>query len=143
MLTGMFQVVYQARILTTALFWRVFMGRPLSARQWMSLFVLVAGVALVQAQYEGPQPASTAVRSTQRPLLGFAAVFTMCFTTAFAGVYMEKVLKGAAVSIWWQNVRLSLFGAVASAVLMFWTDAGTIQRGEVVFLVDYCIMPFV
>lgn len=123
-------MVYQARILTTALFWRAFMGRPLSIRQWAALLVLAVGVALVQLQYETPQGSAAQLSTAQRPALGFAAVFAMCFTTAFAGVYMERVLKGAGLSVWWQNVRLSVFGALASALLMLWSDAGTIQRGE-------------
>ncbi|KAK5153704.1 UDP-galactose transporter Gms1 [Recurvomyces mirabilis] len=43
-----FQVTYQLRILTTALFSVVLLGRSLSLRKWLSLLLLMVGVAIVQ-----------------------------------------------------------------------------------------------
>jgi UDP-galactose transporter len=43
-----FQVTYQLKILTTALFSVTMLGRSLSARQWVSLLALMVGVAIVQ-----------------------------------------------------------------------------------------------
>ncbi|KAL9091664.1 MAG: hypothetical protein Q9165_004740 [Trypethelium subeluteriae] len=43
-----FQVTYQLKILTTALFSVMMLGRSLSVRRWVSLILLAVGVAIVQ-----------------------------------------------------------------------------------------------
>lgn len=43
-----FQVTYQLKILTTAMFSVLMLGRSLSPRKWLSLLVLVIGVSIVQ-----------------------------------------------------------------------------------------------
>lgn len=43
-----FQVTYQLKILTTALFSVSMLGRRLGLYQWLSLIILMTGVALVQ-----------------------------------------------------------------------------------------------
>lgn len=39
-------------------------------------------------------------------LLGLAAVLLACFSSGFAGVYFEKILKGTAPSVWMRNIQL-------------------------------------
>ena len=54
---GNHQVTYQLKILTTALFSVSMLGRRLGLYQWLSLVILMAGVALVQVpttEYCGP-----------------------------------------------------------------------------------------
>src|SRR5438046_3195512 len=43
-----FQVTYQLKILTTALFSVAMLGRKLTGRQWTSLLLLMVGIAIVQ-----------------------------------------------------------------------------------------------
>lgn len=52
-----FQVTYQMKILTTALFSVSLLGRSLTLRKWVSLVLLMAGVAIVQMP-TGDDPAS-------------------------------------------------------------------------------------
>lgn len=52
-----FQVTYQLKILTTAFFSVILLGRSLSTRKWVSLVLLMIGVAVVQMP-RGSDPAS-------------------------------------------------------------------------------------
>uniref|UniRef100_A0A674GFR8 Solute carrier family 35 member A2 n=1 Tax=Taeniopygia guttata TaxID=59729 RepID=A0A674GFR8_TAEGU len=97
-----FQVTYQLKILTTALFSVLLLGTALSRLQWLSLALLFAGVALVQAEQ------ARAVYA-----VGLAAVAASCLSSGFAGVYFERLLKRSGGSIWLRNVQL---GAVGTAV---------------------------
>nr|XP_039331241.1 UDP-galactose translocator isoform X2 [Saimiri boliviensis boliviensis] len=101
-----FQVTYQLKILTTALFSVLMLNRSLSRLQWASLLLLFTGVAIVQAQQAGgggPRPLD------QNPGAGLAAVVASCLSSGFAGVYFEKILKGSSGSVWLRNLQLGLF----------------------------------
>lgn len=50
------QVTYQLKILTTALFSVSMLGRRLGTYQWLSLLLLMAGVALVQVSSSPEMP---------------------------------------------------------------------------------------
>lgn len=50
-LLNLHQVTYQLKILTTALFSVSMLGRRLGVYQWLSLLILMAGVALVQVSW--------------------------------------------------------------------------------------------
>ncbi|KAF1922986.1 nucleotide-sugar transporter, partial [Didymella exigua CBS 183.55] len=51
-----FQVTYQLKILTTAMFSVLMLGRSLSSRKWLSLLVLVVGVSIVQLPGYSAEP---------------------------------------------------------------------------------------
>uniref|UniRef100_A0A914EJ78 Uncharacterized protein n=1 Tax=Acrobeloides nanus TaxID=290746 RepID=A0A914EJ78_9BILA len=119
-----FCVAYQMKILVTAIFLKFFLSKEISQYQWIALILLIIGVTDVQLQYEPPTKSNV----EQNPTLGFAAVLTMCFTSAFAGVYMEKVLKQSDVNIWMQNIRLALLGFFISAFSMWYKDFHNIQQ---------------
>ncbi|KAH6633045.1 nucleotide-sugar transporter-domain-containing protein [Boeremia exigua] len=53
-----FQVTYQLKILTTAMFSVLMLGRSLSPRRWLSLLVLVIGVSIVQLPEYTSEPAT-------------------------------------------------------------------------------------
>lgn len=53
-----FQVTYQLKILTTAMFSVSMLGRSLSSRKWLSLLVLVIGVSIVQLPGFSSEPAT-------------------------------------------------------------------------------------
>ncbi|NXR33539.1 S35A2 protein, partial [Zosterops hypoxanthus] len=117
-----FQVTYQLKILTTALFSVVLLGTALSRLQWLSLALLFAGVALVQAEQARAAPAASALSLSPSPgpeapaqsyAVGLAAVAASCLSSGFAGVYFERLLKRSGGSIWVRNVQL---GAVGTAV---------------------------
>lgn len=80
------QVTYQLKILTTALFSIALLRKKISAIQWVSLFMLFVGVALVQlAQLDKPH--TEVAGREQRPFVGFMAIFMACVLSGFAGKY--------------------------------------------------------
>lgn len=101
------QVTYQLKILTTALFSIGLLKKRISSIQWVSLFMLFVGVALVQlAQLD--KPSTNPSGREQNPWIGFLAIFMACCLSGFAGVYFEKILKGSDISVWMRNVQLSV-----------------------------------
>nr|CDJ83739.1 Nucleotide-sugar transporter domain containing protein [Haemonchus contortus] len=119
-----FCVAYQMKIFTTAMFMYFFLGKKLSIRQWIALVILVVGVVDVQLVYS---PLNTPENIEQKPILGFLSVVVMCFTSAFAGVYLEKVLKESTTSVWMQNIRLALIGIPISLASMWIYDGKQIH----------------
>lgn len=117
-----FQVTYQLKILTTALFSVTMLNRTLSVKRWVSLVLLMAGVAAVQL----PSPTAAVAAASNaagksnhareapvigNPAIGLAAVITACAISGLAGVYFEKVLKdsNSNASLWVRNVQLSFY----------------------------------
>ncbi|KAI3649697.1 hypothetical protein MP228_005329 [Amoeboaphelidium protococcarum] len=92
-----FQVTYQLKILTTALFSVLMLGRRLGGIQWVSLCILTFGVALVQM----PSSSTSATAATDNSskvqvgnkFIGLLAVLSACCLSGIAGVYFEKILK--------------------------------------------------
>ena len=105
-----FQVTYQCKILTTAVFAVALLRQSLSLRKWMSLVILTIGVAFVQI------PSSSTVTDTGHRFLGLMAVAVACLLSGLAGVYFEKILKGTSASIWLRNIQLG-FASMAIAVV--------------------------
>ena len=110
-----YQVTAQLKILTTAIFSVLFLGRSLSPRKWFSLVVLMIGVALVQ----WPADTDDIKKSNDdagHKLLGFGAVVTACVLSGMAGVYTEKVLKTTRASLWLRNIQMGISGTLLSAI---------------------------
>lgn len=122
-----FQVTYQLKILTTALFSVLMLRKSLSRVQWVSLLLLFAGVAIVQVQQEGNKE-SSASSSAQNYSVGLVAVVISCLSSGFAGVYFEKILKGSSASVWVRNVQLGLFGTGLGLMGMWWNDGAAISQ---------------
>ncbi|KAI5800126.1 nucleotide-sugar transporter-domain-containing protein [Geopyxis carbonaria] len=123
-----FQVTYQLKILTTALFSVTMLRRSLNSSQWISLVFLTGGVGIVQlptpkpavagttgpdahrrsATYEGIGEDTSPVPAMNRSV-GLVAVIIACMLSGLAGVYFEKVLKGSSASLWVRNIQLSFY----------------------------------
>ncbi|XP_034071338.1 solute carrier family 35 member A3b isoform X1 [Gymnodraco acuticeps] len=119
-----YQVTYQLKILTTALFSVSMLGKRLGLYQWLSLLFLMAGVTLVQWPTESEVDSEQAVLSAGSQFVGLMAVLTACLSSGFAGVYFEKILKETKQSVWVRNIQLGLFGFVFAIVGM------TVYDGE-------------
>ncbi|KAJ8257755.1 hypothetical protein GJAV_G00189340 [Gymnothorax javanicus] len=128
-----FQVTYQLKILTTALFSVLMLRKSLSRVQWVSLVLLFAGVAIVQVEQEGKQKESTVSSANQNYVKGLVAVVVSCLSSGFAGVYFEKILKGSSASVWLRNVQLGIFGTLLGLLGLWWNDGPAIARKGFLF----------
>ncbi|XP_010863594.1 UDP-galactose translocator isoform X1 [Esox lucius] len=128
-----FQVTYQLKILTTALFSVLMLRKSLSRIQWVSLLLLFTGVAVVQVEQEGKQKESTVTGTSQNYAKGLLAVIVSCLSSGFAGVYFEKILKGSSASVWMRNIQLGIFGIVLGLLGMWWNDGLAITEKGFLF----------
>ncbi|XP_030049874.1 UDP-galactose translocator isoform X2 [Microcaecilia unicolor] len=119
-----FQVTYQLKILTTAVFSVLMLKKSLSRLQWISLLLLFTGVALVQVEQAGGKQTA----GDQNYIVGLAAVILSCLSSGFAGVYFEKILKGSAASVWLRNVQLGLFGTVLGLLGLWYNDGPAVAE---------------
>nr|CAG4638574.1 EOG090X098P [Cyclestheria hislopi] len=103
-----YQVTYQLKILTTALFTVAILRRQLIPTQWLALVLLLIGVALVQLAQTEPGKTKQADLPEQNRLIGFGAALAACVLSGFAGIYFEKILKGSDITVWMRNIQLSV-----------------------------------
>lgn len=115
-----YQVTYQLKILTTALFSVSMLGRKLGAYQWVSLLILMTGVALVQ--WPADSSSTKEASSAGSQFVGVVAVLVACCSSGFAGVYFEKILKESKQSVWIRNIQLGMFGLVFGVLGMLLYD---------------------
>ncbi|KAB5567202.1 hypothetical protein PHYPO_G00230080 [Pangasianodon hypophthalmus] len=129
-----FQVTYQLKILTTALFSVLMLRKSLSRVQWISLLLLFTGVAIVQVEQDGSKKKETIVSAaSQSYVKGLLAVVVSCLSSGFAGVYFEKILKGSSASLWLRNVQLGLFGTLLGLLGLWWNDGAQIAENGFLF----------
>lgn len=121
-----YQVTYQLKILTTAMFAVVILRKRLLGTQWAALVFLIAGVVSVQlAQSDGGSKSVDDMN--QNRLLGFCAALGACLLSGFAGIYFEKILKGSDISVWMRNVQLSLLSLPFGIITCFLNDSNQIM----------------
>ena len=122
-----YQITYQLKILTTAMFAVTMLNKKLISTQWISLLILIAGVAMVQLS-DVKESKSSANVAEQSKMLGFTAALSACCLSGFAGVYFEKILKGSDVSVWMRNVQLAMLSVPMGLVTSYVSDGGKISE---------------
>ncbi|CAG0914670.1 unnamed protein product [Notodromas monacha] len=132
-----YQIIYQTKILTAALFMRILLQRQLSRTQWSGLGLLSIGVATAEYAREMATPTSHDPTSTDAgtnfsagvsaALAASLALILAAVLSGFSGVYVEKILKSdgsAGRSLWLRNVQLSVIAIpFALAVFMYSADS--------------------
>lgn len=124
-----YQVCYQLKILTTALFSALLLGRKFSKTKWASLVLLTIGVAVVQISNSGDQHTheDEDVAAHNR-LIGLIAVLCAACTSGFSGVYFEKILKGSRTSLWIRNVQMGLPSTIFAYCTVYMKDAPAVAK---------------
>jgi UDP-galactose transporter len=139
-----FQVTYQLKILTTALFSVTMLKRSLTTKKWVSLVLLMVGVAVVQIpvgsssdETSNKTARDASQHAEMNKSVGLVAVTIACAISGLAGVYFEKVLKDSTqVTLWVRNVQLSFYSLFPALFLgvIFKDGAQISQEG---FFVGY------
>jgi len=122
---AVYQVTYQLKILTTAVFSVTMLNKTLNSYQIIALIVLSAGVACVQLATQSGS--GSTIGEQGNAFLGLVCVLLACMSSGFAGVYTEKILKtGRPVSLFTRNIQLGLFGTVLGLVGVLGQDFSTV-----------------
>lgn len=127
-----YQVAYQLKILTTAMFSVMIVHKKIRQRQWFALFLLFIGVSLVQlpqnTQNGDSSPGSPAEEKNR--LLGLLSVIACCMSSGFSGVYFERLIKfNPNQSLWIRNFQLAFFCLAISTFAMLYQDYSSIKTG--------------
>jgi len=132
-----YQVTYQLKILTTAMFTVLILRRSLFPLQWGALVILLSGVVMVQLAHTGTPYLPSGVE--QNRLLGFGAALFACVLSGFAGIYFEKLLKSSDISVWMRNVQLSFLSLPFGLFTCLMYDGRTIQNTGFFFGYDWFV----
>jgi len=122
---AVYQVTYQAKTLTTALFSVLILRKQLGPIKWVALVLLTGGVAIIQLP-QGANSSTTRVQGNE--MLGVAAVLCACMTSGLAGVSIEYLLKQNDISIWMRNLQLAIPGAVLAFICAYVKDGKVIRE---------------
>mmetsp|Transcript_36666 Transcript_36666/g.53866 ORF Transcript_36666/g.53866 Transcript_36666/m.53866 type:complete len:292 (+) Transcript_36666:1-876(+) len=122
-----YQVCYQLKILTTALFSAILLKRKFSRQKWLALILLTIGVAIVQISGSGDahHHAASKADSAHR-LVGLIAVLCAACTSGFSGVYFERILKGSTTSLWLRNIQMGLPSMLVAYTTVYVKDAAVV-----------------
>lgn len=121
-----FQVLSQLKILTTAVMSTLMLQTKLDKFKWISLLLLMFGVALIEIQKSGTS--STFNKNYKNQIIGQVCVVSICLISAFSNVYLEKMLKSSNVTLWMRNIQLSFFGIIFSFLNVCINDSKAIKE---------------
>ena len=119
-----YQILYQLKILTTAVFSALILGRRFSTTKWTSLFVLTVGVAIVQVS--GSSDHHDASEDRNR-FIGLIAVLCATCTSGFSGVYFERILKGSEITLWIRNIQMGIPSMIVASITCYLEDSNEIS----------------
>ncbi|KAH7093390.1 nucleotide-sugar transporter-domain-containing protein [Paraphoma chrysanthemicola] len=112
-----FQVTYQLKILTTAIFSVLMLGRSLSARKWLSLLFLIIGVSIIQVPQHTAAPVTPDSKtwpSTFEELrkLGSVAAHKLVRSATYEGIDADSSVKESHM-----NSRVGLLAVMVACAL--------------------------
>jgi len=152
-----YQVTYQLKILTTALFSVLLLKKQIKSVQWLALLILTIGVSLVQipsvaSPTDELEPELNSTSSHQIPpvvddarseeIIGLMAVLVACFSSGFAGVYFEMLVKtGAQPSVVIRNLQLGIFSLAFATSAVTFNDWDAIAKDG--FFQGYNVIVFI
>ncbi|KAJ8613563.1 hypothetical protein CTAYLR_002212 [Chrysophaeum taylorii] len=132
-----YTVSYQTKIVWSGALSVALLGRRLSKHKWLGIALLAFGVACVQLDGNQPSAATADVAYAAR-LLGMTSVISAAVVSALAGVYFEKILKGAKVGLWTRNLQLAAYSVIVGYANLVASKPGAdIRKGQTTFFHGY------
>jgi UDP-sugar transporter A1/2/3 len=116
---ALFQVLSQMKIITTAIFAVIILGRRPSNLQWVAVIALTIGIAIVNLSQE---KSIEQLNSKKGYAIGIACILCSSCTSGFAGIYFEKMVKNTSSSIWIRNIQMSFIGLILSSIACIGKD---------------------
>lgn len=107
---GMFTIIAQCKILTTATFSTIILKQAYSWTKWRALIALLFGVLLFSEPVWGTSTNLKSQNPGANPVLGVTAVAIEVTLSGFASIYFEKAIKVDPLhhTIWERNFQLAL-----------------------------------
>ncbi|KAF4659212.1 hypothetical protein FOL47_007684 [Perkinsus chesapeaki] len=136
---AVFQITYQGKILTTALFSVLILHKRLSQKQVLSLIVLLIGVSIVQLS-QLKEKDDSSQKDNASLLVGIIAILFACMTSGFAAVYFEYMLKRGSFgkdgapnvqkpyTLWVRNFQLASFASTSAICTMLIKDHTALRQ---------------
>ncbi|KAK1543534.1 UDP-galactose transporter [Colletotrichum paranaense] len=111
----------QVKLILTPIFSKTLLKQTLHPHQWLCLVIMAAGIVMVQV---GSLPSSLSdVNSSDAGkdrAFGIVAMLVAGCCSAFAGVYMEAVLKSSERSFMVRNAQLAAYGCLCALGGFLW-----------------------
>lgn len=133
---GLFQICTRMKILITALLSVFILGKRLRVLQWVSLFILVGGIILINDKKKTAAPSAD-----MNFTVGFIAVIISSTSSGLAGVFMEKMFKDKKLTVWNRNLWLAIWSMVVGFITLLYKDINFIYPS--VFFKNYNIWAIV
>lgn len=126
-----YQIFIQLKIVAAAIVSEKLLDRRHSATQWLSIFGLTAGLAVVQLSLLAHGAGSVAQANSM--YIGLSAVLLSCATSGTAGAYTEKLVKGSSQNLWDLNIQMSFFGLLLSLLVVLKDLKSILSNGSFFF----------
>lgn len=129
-----YQITNQGKLLTTAIFSRIFLGKKIRFMQYVAITILGMGVAIANLADTNEGETQVFEKKNQKTSIGFVAMFICCFTSSLAGVYFEYVLKNDSTSnasVHTRNFQLSFWSFSFGVILILCKDHDDIVQNGV------------
>jgi UDP-galactose transporter len=112
-----FQVTYQLKILTTAIFSVLMLGTSLSPRKWISLLLLIVGVSIIQVPQHTAVPAVADTKVWPRTLEELRKLGSIAAAKITRSASYEGIEADGAAHVTHMNNRVGLIAVLVACAL--------------------------
>eukprot|EP00929_Paragymnodinium_shiwhaense_P027737 TRINITY_DN16210_c0_g1_i1.p1 TRINITY_DN16210_c0_g1~~TRINITY_DN16210_c0_g1_i1.p1 ORF type:complete len:348 (+),score=15.44 TRINITY_DN16210_c0_g1_i1:49-1044(+) len=112
-----YAVLYQLKILSTAICSVLLLGKKLGSQQWAALVVLTGGVSCVAVSQMSPSSRGESGASGS-VLTGIGAVLLAASMSGLAGASIESILQSKSGHIWVRSFQLTFHSIVAGVLVL-------------------------
>ncbi|KXH65526.1 UDP-galactose transporter [Colletotrichum salicis] len=130
----------QVKLILTPIFSKALLKQTLHPHQWLCLVIMAAGIVLVQV---GSTPSSFSGDAGKDRAFGIVTMLVAGCCSAFAGVYMEAILKSSEHSFMVRNAQLAAYGCLCALGGFLWqSDFSTrgFFRGYTMLVWDFVLL---